>query len=278
MVEYEIVSNPLSHIVRDSLYKKINLYELSAGAYADEDEKSTFRETDLHSAIGILIGKLTTLEELSLDFEKDYRFLPIEQIEKYERMFYFVRKNCNSDLSYAIEDACKDIENECVTFFNDEEFATELLNWIIFGVAIVSSIILMPFIYRAQQNIIQIIILFLNIDKGDIKKKIEHYESMRKKIDSHFSRIKRFFWNTNFTVDKLDTKGKNEQNINAKESSDHINQNDLNSEPEKNAENENNEKSNEELRATENKDKIMEVTEKRYFINVKENIAVKRIS
>ena len=80
------------------------------------------------------------------------------------------------------------------------------MNWIIYGLAIISAIILMPYIYRAQHNITSIIALFLSIEREDIKKKIEHYEDMREKIDTHFSKIKRFFWNTTFSADKIETK------------------------------------------------------------------------
>ncbi|MDR3548815.1 MAG: hypothetical protein P4M11_11220 [Candidatus Pacebacteria bacterium] len=69
-----------------------------------------------------------------------------------------------------------------------------------------SSIVLTPYIYRAQRNVTLIIALFLNIDREEIKKKIAHYETMREKIDSYFSRIRKFFWNTNFTPETVESR------------------------------------------------------------------------
>ena len=196
------MSNKLSKVVNHILYRKINIYELEDGAYSIENDKYFIREIDVHSAIGILVGKLTLFEGLTREIYEKYNDLPLEQIQSYERLFYFVKINCNAELYDALEDACTFIKIYANDLTTSEEFTTQLLNYIILGVAIISCIILMPYIYRAQQSILKILILFLNIKEEEITKKIKHYNEILQKINTHFKKIEEEYKTIDFQVDK----------------------------------------------------------------------------
>eukprot|EP00826_Nyctotherus_ovalis_P005574 TRINITY_DN11265_c0_g1_i9.p1 TRINITY_DN11265_c0_g1~~TRINITY_DN11265_c0_g1_i9.p1 ORF type:complete len:259 (-),score=103.19 TRINITY_DN11265_c0_g1_i9:976-1752(-) len=197
-----MIGNKLSEEMNHILYRKINLYELEDGAVDTDIDRDSKRETDAHSAVGVLVGKLTLFEDFTEDIYGKYNELSLEQVQAYERLFYFVKKNCNGEFYYVIEDSCSFIRDYAGDMSASEEFTAHLLNYIILGVAIASALVLMPYTYRAQQSILEILILFLNIDKKEIKQKIEHYKKMLKDINTHFKKIKEQFRKTEFTIDR----------------------------------------------------------------------------
>lgn len=202
MVENRIVSNKLTDTMSYLLYRKINLYELEDGAVDTDIGRDSKRETDTHSAVGVLVGKLTLFEDFTEDIYGRYNDLSLEQVQAYERLFYFVKKNCNGELYDVIEDSCTFIRTYAEDMSASEEFTAHLLNYIILGVAIASALVLMPYTYRAQQSILEILILFLSIDKREIKQKIEHYRNMLKDVNTHFKKVKEEFRKTEFAIDR----------------------------------------------------------------------------
>jgi hypothetical protein len=72
-------------------------------------------------------------------------------------------------------------------------------------VGLASVLLLVPYIYRAQKLITQIIALFLHINRDEIKDKIQHYEDMQKEIGTSLAHIQKFFFNTTFLVTKANT-------------------------------------------------------------------------
>jgi len=127
--ENQIVSNELSQRLHSVIYKQITIYELGAGAREHEDEKASKRLTDVHAAIGTLVGKLTILEDLTPELMAKYKDLPLEQVEIYERIFFFVRKNCNGELRELLEEACFIIDHYTESFFAEEEFVRTARNF-----------------------------------------------------------------------------------------------------------------------------------------------------
>ena len=70
------------------------------------------------------------------------------------------------------------------------------------ALGIASILTLIPYIYRAQQTIVKIVILFLDISHKEIVDKIENYEKMKNQINAHFTQIKNFFNETKFGVEQ----------------------------------------------------------------------------
>ena len=70
--------------------------------------------------------------------------------------------------------------------------------------------VVIPFIYRAQQNIVKIVLLFLNIPRKEILAKINSFEKMKQQIDAHFMQIKKFFGSINFLIEQHKEENKKE--------------------------------------------------------------------
>lgn len=217
-VENRIIASSLSDRIRDTLYKRINLYELESEAYDAGQNKYTVRTTDVHSAMGVLVGRLTLLDDWNEEAYNIYERMDKETKKPYERLFYFVMENCNKDLMAALEESCDFIKGHAENYFDSEEFIMSLLNWLNFGISMLVCIVLVPYLYRAQQNIVKIIVLFFNIDKAAIEAKIEDYMKVRAEIVTHFSKIRRSFLQTNFVVEKISA-SKHEGKEEAKQSS-----------------------------------------------------------
>ncbi len=122
--ENSINSNSLAKGMSVVVSQQVTISELSSGAYSYEDEKATTRTTELHAAISTLIAKLTVLEDLTENIIANYSSMSLEEVEVYERVFFFVRKNCNGVLREALEAACNYINDHCSGFFADEEFVS----------------------------------------------------------------------------------------------------------------------------------------------------------
>lgn len=197
------MASSLAEKIKDTLYKKISLYELESDTYDADQKEYTVRTTDVHSAIGILIGKLTLLSDWNENAYDIFDRISTEERKPYDRLFYFVMENCNKDLMKALEESCSFINTYATGFFSDEQFLMNLLNWLNFGISMFVCLVLIPYLYRAQQNIVKIIMLFLSINKEVIKKKIEDYEDARDEIVANFSKIKKAFQQTNFNVERI---------------------------------------------------------------------------
>jgi len=197
------MSNPLSGQIKDILYRKINIRELESDIYNGTDSEYTVRTADVHSAIGILVSRLTMFSDWNENF---YNFSsnnsPGER-RRYDRLFYFIMENCNKQLMIALKESCEFIKDYASEFFSKEKVVMSLLNWINFGLSMVVCLILIPYLYKALQNIVKIILLFFSIDKELINEKIKDYEKAKKDIVTHFSKIKKSFQITNFSVERI---------------------------------------------------------------------------
>ena len=183
------------------IYKRINIYELPDGYYSTDIVTPMTRIADCHSAIGILIGKLTSFSDFDTIIYNNTNASKGE-VYRFERLFYFIKKNCNSDLLAAVQESCEYVITHSANFFKNEKNAIILLNWIIYGIVIIACIILIPYIYKTQRVIIEIMILFMKIDKAEIRRKIDDYEKLAQKINNHFDKIRNEFWKTKFTIEK----------------------------------------------------------------------------
>ena len=133
---------------------------------------------------------------------KHYTTLPLVERNPYERVFYFVMRNCNENLMKSLEEAYEFIAVYAENFFEDKSFILNLLNFVIYGISLLVSIVLIPFIYKARKNMLEIIVLFLNIDKESIQTKLGEYANARKGIVTFFEKIKKEFGYINFDVEQ----------------------------------------------------------------------------
>ncbi len=76
------------------------------------------------------------------------------------------------------------------------------MNWTLFCLGLISVAVVIPFIYRAQHNIVKIVLLFLGIPRKEIVAKIAGYQRMKQQIDAHFMQIKKLYAKTNFCLDQ----------------------------------------------------------------------------
>lgn len=74
--------------------------------------------------------------------------------------------------------------------------------------ALIACVVLIPFIYQAQRNVVEIISLFFNINHEEIIEKIRHFDNMKSEINSHFGKIQKFFNDTNFNIEIREAKVK----------------------------------------------------------------------
>ena len=249
IAENNITNNQLTKDTKELLnilYERIKIYELLEGHYSSEEGKYTSREIDTHSAIGTLIGKLTVFDNFNEEIYGNYNDLELEDIQLYERIFYFIKINCNGEILESIERSCEYMQEFADSFFTDEEFLMRIIDFVICGISALICFILIPYIYKTQQRIVEIIILFIKIDKAEIKKRISNYEVVAKQINTHFAQIKELFLRTDFAICKQSIEERNKEierlkndkhSLSPKDNTIETNGNDSNKLPDKTEEN-----------------------------------------
>ncbi len=110
-LENAIIANSMASVIEDKLYQPIVTSELGIDAWMNDSSHVANRSTDLHTAISLLVSKLSIFSDLTPTVVVSFGDMTISEYSVYERAFYFGITNCNGNIRVAAVDTCDALKN-----------------------------------------------------------------------------------------------------------------------------------------------------------------------